>query len=73
MTEHFYVTSATEKTPARDVNQYMRAYPDGWNAQTGDNYTVIATVFKPDQLDAELVDAADRMKQLTVTNEVVAQ
>lgn len=66
LAEHLYVTAATEKTPARNVNEYMGRYPDGWNAQTGDDYTVIATVFAAGQLDEELADAADRMRRIVV-------
>jgi len=64
--EHLYVTAATENCESRDVQTYMSAYPDGWNAQTGDDYTVIATVFAPDRIEDEIADAADRMRQIRV-------
>ncbi len=67
LAEHLYVTAATDATPARSVQQYVQAYPDGWNAQTGDDYTVFATMFRPGDQDRELDDAVSRMKQLTVT------
>ncbi len=66
LAEHLYVTSATQNQPARSVQQYVRHYPDGWNAQTGDRYTVIATVFKPDRLDDEIKDAGQRMNKVIV-------
>ncbi len=67
MVEHVYVTAATENKKAQNVQEYMAAYPLGWNAQTGDRYTVISTVFKANALKAELQDAADRMQSLSVT------
>ena len=66
LSEHLYVTAATENIPSRNVQEYMSAYPDGWNAQTGDDYTVIATVFAADKIEQELSDAADRMRQLKI-------
>ena len=65
--EHLYVTAAAGTTPARTVAEFVRAYPDGWNAQTAFDATVFATVFKPDRLEAELADAAARMSQLKIT------
>lgn len=64
LAEHLCVTAATENTPARNVDEYVAAYPDGWNAQTGDDYTVFANTFKPDRLNDELRDAADRMRAI---------
>ncbi|MGI9517817.1 MAG: M16 family metallopeptidase [Pirellulaceae bacterium] len=66
MAEHLYVTAATENTAARNVQEYVTHYPDGWNAQTGDEYTVIATVFQPERLSDEFSDAADRMRGINV-------
>lgn len=65
--EHLYVTGATPKQPARTAEQFMKSYPEGWNAQTGNTFTVIATVFPPDQLAAEIEDAALRMHRLQLT------
>ena len=66
--EHVYVTAAAGSTKARTVQDYVAAYPHGWNAQTGDRYTVVATVFDPDALETELKDAADAdgIKQRTL-------
>ncbi|MCW3050992.1 MAG: putative Zn-dependent peptidase, partial [Chthonomonadales bacterium] len=64
--EHCYVTAAAGSTQARTVDAYVRQYPDGWNAQTGEDYTVIATVFPPDSLASELKDAAARLGDLHI-------
>ncbi len=72
MTEHMYVTAAAgEAYPARTAESWMRAYPPplGTNAQTGEDYTVIATVFSPKDLAGEIAEAAARMSALTVTQE----
>lgn len=67
MIEHVYVTAATGNDKQRTVDEYLQRYPDGWNAQTGDRYTVFATVFAPPKLDDELRDAAARMNDLRIT------
>jgi len=64
--EHLYVTAATEKQPRRTALEFADAYPLGWNAQVGDDYTVIATVFEPGSLAAEIEMAADRMVNLKI-------
>jgi zinc protease len=64
--EHLYVTAAAGKEKARTVDHFRR-YPAGANGQTGDRYTVIATVFPKGELDRELADAAARMSDLKVT------
>lgn len=66
--EHLYVTAAAGTTPARTVREYALAHPHGWNAQTGDDYTVIASVFDVAELDDELKEAAERMQSLRVTD-----
>ena len=64
--EHIYVTAATDQEEARDVQEYIQRYPDGWNAQTGAQHTIIATVFGNDRLEHELRDAAGRMHNLRI-------
>jgi predicted Zn-dependent peptidase len=64
--EHLYVTAATAQRPSRNVQQFTALYPDGWNAQTGNDYTIIATLFPVQQLKSELQDAAARMNDLKV-------
>lgn len=65
--EHLYVTAAAGETKARTADEFMKRYPAGWNAQTGDRYTVIATVFPKGDLEAELQEAGDRMQDLRIT------
>ncbi len=62
--EHIYVTAAAGNEPSRTVTQYMQRYPLGWNAQTGEDYTIIATVFEKERLAMEIEDAANRMGAL---------
>jgi len=64
--EHLYVTAAAGDFPFRTADQIMTDYPKGWNAQTGMNYTVIATVFPKKQLDSEIRMAAVRMQSLDI-------
>jgi zinc protease len=67
LVEHVYVTAAAGETPARNVAEFVRAYPKGWNAQTGDRYTVVATIVPNERLDGELAEEAARMGDLRVT------
>jgi len=67
LVEHVYVTAAAGKAPARTVEEFTKKYPGGWNAQTGDRFTVISTVVPKADLDKELRDAAARMGDLRVT------
>ena len=59
--EHLYVTAAAGDEKARTAEELFRRYPAGANGQTGDRYTVLATVFNKNELDHELGDAAARM------------
>ena len=65
--EHLYVTAAAGEIKARTADEFMGRYPAGWNAQTGDRYTVIATVFPKADLEAELKEAGARMEDLRIT------
>lgn len=67
LAEHCYVTAAPAGGKARGFGEIMARYPGGFNAQTGVDYTVFATVFPAARLAAELDDAAARMKSLPVT------
>ena len=69
LVEHVYVTSAAGDCAARTVEDFIERYPAGWNAQTGSDYSLFATVFPPHQLTAELQDAAARMGALQVEAE----
>jgi zinc protease len=64
--EHLYVTAAAGKRPARTAEDLMRSYPQRWNAQTGWDYTVVATVFRKADLGRELEEAAARMGDLRI-------
>jgi len=64
--EHMYITAAAGKTSAQSVQRIVGRYPQGFNAQTGSDYTVIATVFAPDKLESELREAAARMGKLKI-------
>jgi zinc protease len=66
--EHLYVTTATGDLPVRSAEALMQAYPAGWNAQTGDDYTVYATVVVPSALDGEIKQHAQRMGDLRITD-----
>ena len=67
LTEHIYVTAAAGDVSARTVDEFMRRYPNAWNAQTGTDYTVFATVFPKERLEEELREAAARMGDLRPT------
>jgi predicted Zn-dependent peptidase len=67
VTSRVFLSAATDRAPARSVEDFVRAHPRGWNAQTGDRYTVFATVFEPARLADELADAAARMASLRLT------
>jgi zinc protease len=67
LVEHLYVTAAAGADPARTADAYFQRYRAGCNAQTGDRYTVFATVFPKGDLEKELKDAAARMGDLRIT------
>ena len=65
--EHLWCTAATATAPARTADSLAAAYPLGWNAQTGRDYTVLATVVQPEALPSELDAVADRLDSLAPT------
>jgi zinc protease len=67
LVEHVYLTAAAGREKARTVEEFMRRYPDGANGQTGDRYTMFATLFPAQDLNDELRDAAARMSDLRIT------
>jgi zinc protease len=67
LVEHVYVTAAAGAEPARTAEAFFRRYNSGCNAQTGDRYTVLATVFPKHDLEKELTEAAARMSDLHIT------
>lgn len=68
LVEHLFVTAATSSTKARTVEDIKTAYPVGWNAQTGNDYTVVAYLVANDQVASEVQDAAARLGDLHVTD-----
>jgi zinc protease len=64
LVEHLYVTAPAGESKARTAQEFFERYGGQANAQTGNRYTVFATVFEPGKLDVELADAAARMKEL---------
>src|SRR5206468_12690228 len=66
LVEHVYITAAAGAEPARTADAFFQRYRAGCNAQTGDRYTVFATVFPKDELEKELTEAAARMGELRI-------
>jgi|GEM_PF-1346645 len=66
--EHTYITAAAGPQKARSAEDFIRLYPDGANAQTGDLYTVFSTSLPGKNLEAELQDAAARMGNLQLAD-----
>ena len=66
LVEHLYVTAAAGPDPARTAEAFFDRYRSGCNAQTGDRYTVFATVFPRGDLEKELAEAAARMGDLRI-------
>lgn len=64
LVEHVYVTAAAGNRPAGDAFAWLNRYGGQANAQTGRDYTVVATVFGAGRLESELADAAARMGRL---------
>ncbi|HEX9902596.1 MAG TPA: insulinase family protein [Acidobacteriota bacterium] len=67
LVEHIYLTAAAGPRKSQDFQEFVSGHPLGWNAQTGSRYTVLATVFPPENTEAELAEAASRLKDLRVT------
>jgi zinc protease len=64
LVEHVYITAAAGTTKFRSAQDVFERYVRGANFQTGDRYTVLATVFPKKDLQEELKDAAARMGDL---------
>jgi zinc protease len=67
LVEHLYVTAGAGAINARTAEAFFQRYGAGCNAQTGDRYTVIATVFPKGDLENELAEEAARMGDLLIT------
>lgn len=73
LVEHLLVTAAAGDSPARSAGEVMDRYPLGWNAQTGTDYTVLATVVPSARTLDEIDDVAARMGDLRITEEDLAR
>ena len=62
-----YETAAAGAEKARTIEEFSKRYPAGANVQTGDDYTLVTTIFPKADLDKELADAAVRMGELHIT------
>jgi zinc protease len=71
--EHVYVTAAAGQAQARTAEEFAGRYAEGANGQTGDRYTVFATVFPRTDLENELKDAAARMGALRISADDLAR
>jgi zinc protease len=67
------VTAAAGQAKARTTDEFAGRYVAGSNGQTGDRYTVFATVFPRNDLETELKDAAARMGDLRVSADDLAR
>lgn len=67
LVEHCFVTAAAGECPARTFEDLMALYPEGHNAQTAAQHTLVGAVFPPERLEAELADAAARLSDLRIT------
>lgn len=61
LTEHLFVTAATQVAPARTIEDVGARYPDGFNAFTTWDGTLWACVFPAARLEGELSDLAARL------------
>jgi zinc protease len=74
LVEHIYVTAATPTTPQRTADQFMKSYGKEMfgrvayqcNAQTGDDFTVVASVVPADRFDEEIKQTAERLGKLRI-------
>ncbi|HVY62803.1 MAG TPA: insulinase family protein, partial [Planctomycetota bacterium] len=57
LAEHVLATSAAGEAPSRTAEEIAARYVDGWNAHTSWDYTVLATGFPRDRVEAEVADA----------------
>lgn len=67
--EHVLVTAATSERGATTAEALAARYNNQFNAQTGEDSTLIAGVVNAAELDEELRLAASRMRSLRVTRE----
>jgi zinc protease len=71
LTEHLLVTAATDEDEAMSADAWFAQYDMNANAQTGPEYTVIATSTPSVELELELARTAARLSALKITDEDV--
>lgn len=71
--EHVLVTAATSERESTTYEALAARYNNQFNAQTGEDYTLIAGVVNAGELDEELRLAASRMRSLRITPEDLAR
>lgn len=69
--EHLYATAGAGETKERTADEWMAGGKA--NAQTGEDYTLIAEVVDPKALETALKDAAARMDALQVNDALLAR
>jgi zinc protease len=67
--EHLFVTAPARGAARRTLEEVDARYPRGFHAHTGEGETVVAVVVPPEQLAAELAEAAARMGALAPEEE----
>lgn len=65
--EHLLCTAATAESEPTTYEALAARYQGQFNAQTGENYTLLALVAPKDELDRELRAAASRLRDLRIT------
>jgi zinc protease len=65
--EHLLCTAATPESEATTYEAIAARYQGQFNAQTGEDYTIIAFVTPGDHLDDDLRVAASRLRDLRIT------
>ena len=71
--EHLLVTAGTAEHPPTTVEELGARYNNQFNAQTGEDYTLVASVARADLLDEELRLYAARLRSLRATTQDLAR
>ncbi len=71
--EHLLCTAATAESEATTYEELATRYQGQFNAQTGEDYTLLALVTPKDQLDHELRVAASRLRDLRIAQTDLAR
>lgn len=73
LVEHLLVTAGTAEDAPTTVEELGARYNNQFNAQTGEDYTLVASVVRADRLDEELRLYAARIRSLRITPEDLAR